>query len=357
MTTKLLVNRQAIDQARLVERAAPALAEGEVRVRVDRFALTANNISYALSGEQIGYWRFFPDAEDGWGSVPVWGFGTVTESRCADVVAGTTLWGFLPIASDLVMQPGHVTANGFVDAAAHRRDLPYVYNQYARTNDDPAPLRAIGDLRSLFFPLVTTSYVLDDYIADNAGFGAAQVIIGSASSKTAFGLAHFLKARHGQRVIGLTSPGNIGFVEALGFYDRVIDYAAITTLDPAVPSVFVDMSGSGAVVTAIHRHFAEQVRASIAVGATHWEAPRLREPLPGAAPAFFFAPAQIAKRDEDWGRGVMMRRATAANIAFCEALGDRVQTVHASGAAAVAAQYRAMAAGQIPPDRGLILSF
>ena len=45
----------------------------------------------------------------------------------------------------------------------------------------------MGDLRSLVFPLFTTSYVLDDYIADNDGFGATQVILGSASSKTAFG--------------------------------------------------------------------------------------------------------------------------------------------------------------------------
>ncbi len=357
MTTKLLVNRADIGEAKLVEREIEPLAEGEVRVRVDQFALTANNISYALTGEQIGYWRFFPDAEEGWGVVPIWGFGTVTETQCEAVPVGTTIWGFLPMASDLVMRPDRVTPGGFTDGAPHRQELPYVYNLYARTNDDPSVLVAMADLRSLVFPLFTTSYVLDDYIADNDGFGAAQVILGSGSSKTAFGLAHFLKARGGMRVIGLTSPGNIGFTQGLGYYDHVLDYSAIATLDAAVPSVFVDMSGNGAVVAAIHHHFGDQLKASIGVGATHWSAPRTGDVLPGPRPAFFFAPGQIAKRDTEWGRGEMMRRATAANIGFCQTLGERVTITHEQGGEAVAAAYRLMAAGQTPPDRGLILRF
>lgn len=357
MTTKLLVNRARISEAKLAERAPAPLAEGEVRVTVGDFALTANNISYALSGEQIGYWRFFPDAETGWGSVPIWGFGTVTESHCEAVPVGTTIWGFLPMASDLVMRPERLSASGFTDGAAHRQELPYVYNLYARTNDDAPVLAAMADLRSLLFPLFTTSYVLDDYIADNAGFGAAQVILGSASSKTAFGLAHYLKDRGDQRVVGLTSPGNIAFVEGLGYYDQVIDYAGVASLDPAMPTVFVDMSGNGDVVATVHHHFGDQLKASIGVGATHWEAPRAGQALPGARPAFFFAPGQIAKRDTEWGRGEMMRRAQAANIAFCATLGDRVTIVHDQGGEAIAAAYRSMASGQTPPDRGLILRF
>ena len=45
------------------------LTENEVLLRVDRLALTANNISYASAGDSIGYWRFFP-AEEGWGHIP-----------------------------------------------------------------------------------------------------------------------------------------------------------------------------------------------------------------------------------------------------------------------------------------------
>ncbi len=357
MTTKLIVNRAQIDEAKIVERDAATLEDGQIRVATRRFALTANNISYALSGEAIGYWRFFPDAEDGWGCVPVWGFGEVVESRAEGIAVGDSYWGFFPMASELVMAPSKISANGITDGIAHRRELPYVYNMYARTNDDPAPLGAIPDLRSLMFPLLTTSYVIDDYIADNGGFGAAQVIIGSASSKTAFGLAYYLRQRGEQQVIGLTSPSNIGFVEGLGLYDRVIAYDAIGTLDPATPSVFVDMSGDGAVVAAVHHHFRDQVKASIGVGATHWGADRAPKGLPGARPAFFFAPAQIAKRDQDWGAGVLMRRAVEANIAACAVLSARMAVVEAHGPDAIAAAYAEMVAGKTPPDRGLILAF
>ena len=357
MTTKLLVNRAAIDQAKIVERDSTPLPDGEIRVATRRFALTANNISYALSGEAIGYWRFFPDAEAGWGCVPVWGFGEVIESRAPDVAIGSTLWGFFPMASDLVMAPSKVGNNSLVDGSAHRRDLPYVYNQYARTNDDPAPLAAIADLRSLMFPLLTTSYVIDDYIADNQSFGAAQVIIGSASSKTAFGLAHYLRARGGQRVIGLTSARNIGFVEELGLYDQVVGYDGLGMLAQDAPSVFVDMSGDGAVIAAVHHHFGDAVKASISVGATHWGAERPPRDLPGAHPAFFFAPAQIAKRDADWGAGVLMRRAVEANIAACATLAKRMQVEARTGADAIAAAYVEMVGGRTPPDRGIILSF
>ena len=33
---------------------------GQVLLRIDRFALTANNVTYGVAGDQIGYWQFFP---------------------------------------------------------------------------------------------------------------------------------------------------------------------------------------------------------------------------------------------------------------------------------------------------------
>lgn len=48
------------------------------------------------------------------------------------------------------------------------------------------------------------------------------------------------------------------------------------------------------------------------VGLTHWEAGGDAGDLPGAKPAFFFAPAQIAKREQEWGPGVAMTRAGEA---------------------------------------------
>lgn len=357
MLTRLVVKRAAITQTRLVERPWPALAEGEVLARVGDFALTANNISYALTGDMLGYWQFFPeDAE--WGVVPVWGHAEVIASRCTDLPVGARFWGYLPMASHLGMTPGRVSARGFVDAAAHRAALPAVYNQYARTEQDPPALAALANARSLLFPLFTTAYLIADYFADNALFGAEQVVIGSASSKTGFATAHFLKAlAPAPRVIGLTSPGNVAFTESLGLYDLVIAYGDATSLDPAVPTGYVDMSGDGAVLRAVHEHFAETLKVSVGVGATHWDAPRSQEPLPGAPPAFFFAPAQIAKRDAEWGAGVLMGKANLANIAFVQRLGHLLSITEHKGPAAVEAHYQDMVHNRTPPTEGLILNF
>ena len=80
-----LVDRDDYRTTRVVEFAPAPLDEGEVRLRVDAFGFTANNITYAAAGDMIGYWTFFPAPDPGdevnWGRVPVWGFADVVESR------------------------------------------------------------------------------------------------------------------------------------------------------------------------------------------------------------------------------------------------------------------------------------
>jgi hypothetical protein len=335
------------------------LADGEVLIKTGEFALTANNVTYAFAGDQIGYWNFFPVDGGQWGIVPVWGFATVIESRCSELAVGETFWGFLPMASHVVMKPERIRAGGFVDGAAHRKPLPVIYNDYVRTTNDSPALAAFADQRSLLFPLLTTSYLIGDYLQDNDCFGADQVIIGSASSKTGFGTAHYVGSLVSRAItrVGLTSKANIGFVAALGLCDQVLAYDAAATLDPGVPSVFVDMSGDGQLRATIHRHFGDALKASIGVGATHWDAPRNPEPLPGPEPSFFFAPGQIVKRNEEWGEGVLMRKAQAANIEFVTSLGDALSISHQHGSEAVNTAYAAMASGKTPPAQGLILAF
>lgn len=359
MIERLTVERKAFDRSMVASAPLPVLGEGEVLVRVEDFALTANNISYALSGDTIGYWQFFPEADPALGVVPVWGFGEVVESHAADLPVGARFWGFLPMASHLVMRPTRVSARRFVDSSEHRTGLPAVYNQYQRTDLDSPALAAAADQRSLMFPLLLTGYVIADYCEDNGFFGASQVIIGSASSKTGFGAAYYVKtlASRPVEVIGLTSPRNVAFTEGLGIYDRVLTYGDVATLDAATPTVFVDMSGDGHLIATLHHHFGDAMKASIGVGATHWEAPRKRGPLPGAAPQFFFAPTQIAKREADWGPGVLGKRAEEANLAFLPKLDGLMRIRHGIGSAAVKAAYEEMVAGRTPPDVGVILSF
>lgn len=363
---ELQVNRAHFDQARLAHGSLRGPEPGEILCKIDRFALTANNVTYALAGDRIGYWNFFPPLADiaktrpeEWGIVPVWGFADVVESAHPDIAIGTRFWGFLPMASHIIMRPQSVTARAFIDHAPHRQPLPEVYNRYAITNQDRPELMAMEDARSILFPLFTTSYVLFDFLDDNRFFGASQVIIGSASSKTGLGLADLVHRQANDRIklIGLTSPGNLGFVRGLAIYDQVLPYEEVAQLAPNIATAFVDMAGSGPTTAAIHAHFAEHLTASIRVGMTHWDSDRDMTPAKGARPQIFFAPAQIIKREKDWGPGEIMRRAQAECVRMAQSLGSQLVITRVQGAQAVADSYRAMVAGKVSPSAGLILSF
>lgn len=102
MITQLQLRRDALTESRLVELPEPELGQGEALLAIDRFALTANNVSYALSGATIGYWGYFP-APEPWGLVPVWGFADVVASRHPDLPVGERVYGFFPTASHVLL--------------------------------------------------------------------------------------------------------------------------------------------------------------------------------------------------------------------------------------------------------------
>ena len=364
MSKRFVVDRNNLHQARWVNNPAAALADGEVRMHVDSFALTSNNITYAAFGDAMNYWGFYPTGEPTTGCIPVWGFATVAESRCAGVEIGERFYGYWPIGDEAVLQPARVNEGGFSDSAAHRRELHPVYNQYLRCSADPAYLADREAEQALLRPLFMTSYLIDDFLADNQFFGARTVVLSSASSKTAYGTAFCLAQRRGSadavKVVGLTSAGNLAFTRSLGCYDEVLSYAAVQTGLAPVPSVYVDFSGSVAVRRSVHSHFQDALAYSCAVGGTHWDALGGGHGLPGPKPTLFFAPAQIKKRNADWGAAELQQRIGAAWAAFMARVSDPqspwLTVQHGQGPAAVEAVYRSLLDGRSDPRQGHMLS-
>ena len=333
------------------------MLDGQIRVAIDKFGLTANNVSYALSGDQIGYWRFFP-AEESWGKVPAWSIAEVTESRCHEIVVGERLWGFFPMSSELVLQPGSIREDSFTDETAHRRELSALYNQYRRTAGEPEILQQLEDERCLLFPLFLTSYVLLDYFIDNDYFGAEQLVIGSVSSKTGLGLACLVHQAPAPRprVIGITSESNRDFVMSLGCCDELIHYGNESEIDATLTSAYVDMSENGTLTDALHHHLSDKLVESCMVGATHWETARRGSDLPGARPTFFFAPGQIAKRDEEWGAGVLFAKASEASVKLAAQVKDQIRIERLTGAEAASQIWKDMLDSRVAPSRGTIVS-
>jgi hypothetical protein len=356
------VKRDRLAQTRVVSEPMPEPGPGEALLAVDAFALTANNITYGLAGDVIGYWRFFPPQgglADGWGRIPVWGFGDVVRSNAAGIAEGERCYGYFPMASHLLVKPERVGEHGFSDGAPHRAELPPVYNGYMRTRRDPAYRPDREAMQMLFRPLFLTSFFLDDFLHDNDFFGAGTVVLSSASSKTAFGLAWLLhrQRRDRCRVVGLTSGGHAGFVESLGCYDRVIAYDQIETL-PQERSVFVDMAGNVELRARVHHHLADRLAYSCSVGATHWENAQLagNQPLPGPQPAMFFAPSQIQKRAQEWGQAGMAQRTAAGWEPFVQVAESWIDVRRESGPEAMEVVYQAVLHNRAQPAEGFILS-
>lgn len=365
---RLLIDRTDLHQARLVADpdapAGRALAEGQARLAIDRFALTANNITYAAFGSAMKYWDFFPAPDPAFGCLPVWGFADVVESRLPGLEPGRRVYGYLPAGTHLVVEPASLSRSGFADAAPHRAALAAVYNRYTFCDADPGWQAEREGLQAVLRPLFTTSFLLEDFLAENDFFGARQVLLSSASSKTAFGTAFCMAARTGHPpVIGLTSAGNVAFTRALGCYDEVCEYGQVTRLDAAVPALYVDFAGNAALRSTIHHHFAVRLVYSSSIGGTHWSALGAGKDLPGPRPTLFFAPSQVQRRSapppEGWGRDGFATRLGDAWAAFIAGVeGSRppwVRIVQRDGGDAMLASYLALLAGQADAGEGLML--
>jgi Protein of unknown function (DUF2855) len=357
-STDFVVARDDLQQCKFIETQLPdaaTLPDDALLVRVASFALTANNITYAVMGDMLKYWQIFP-APQGFGNIPVWGFGEVIASKHPMIAVGERLFGYFPMATHLVIEAADVGKRGLRDGAAHRQGVAPVYNAYARVAGDPAYEGRQGDHQALLRPLFMLSFLVDDFLAENEFYGVRRVMLSSASSKAAFGLAHLLHARKGIKVIGLTSPSNTAFVKSLGCYDEVIAYDRVTSLPADAPVAFVDMAGSSSLRETLHRHFGEQMKYSARIGLTHRGTSPDEPQLPGAKPVWFFAPDHIRKRAKEWGPGGVDARFGTAWSNFAPNLDRWLKVNEGRGREAVQAAYLDTLNGRVPPELGHILS-
>ncbi len=354
--TTLEVKRADLGETRLAGAATPLLADGQILAKVDRFALTANNITYGVVGEKIGYWNFFPAAE-GWGVIPVWGFADVIQSRTESVKEGERLYGYFPMGTHLAMTPGKTAPERFADASTHRASLPPVYNSYARVKAEPHYDASLDDLRALLYPLYATSYCLYDFLVDNAWFGATQIVIVSASSKTALGLGVALAQDDAAPLtVALTSARNAGMVAGLDLYDAVATYDALASIDASKPTVIVDMSGNGKVLSALHARLGDNMRYCSNVGVTHYEANDMGPGFIRERSAMFFAPGHLQKRAKEWGPGVFDRKAFAFwRDAALESRGW-LKIGRVGGAEAMETAFHRVRRGEVGPEEGVIVA-
>ena len=353
------IRRDNFPTTRLIETESFLVDEGEILLEVNQFSFTANNITYAVMGDQLRYWQFFPphgkDA-DGWGIIPVWGFATVVESRSGEISVGERIFGYFAPATMVKMTPSNISQSSFFDGSAHRAELPPGYNLYRRVAAEPGYDTSMDRERMLLYPLFVTAFSLHDMLQEKNWYGAEQVIIGSASSKTSIGLAYALaEDKNAPAVIGLTSTRNIESVNNLGIYDSTASYQQLTEIDAGKATVIVDMSANGEMLSRLHSHLGDNMRFCSNVGLTHWDAAK---PGPGfiqQRSEMFFAPSHIQKRIQEWGRQGFEQKSSAFITRTALKSRDWLKMTTIEGLTGLSEIYPDVCNGRIAPEQGLII--
>lgn len=354
---EIQISKQDLRVTRIVDATPAPLGDGAARLKLDLFALTANNITYAAMGTGVlGYWDFFP-APDGWGKAPVWGFATVAESNAPGVEAGARYYGYYALAETLDVIPTKAGSRGFADAAPHRAQKAAVYNQYVNVAADSAYDAAFEPEQTLFRPLYATGWWAAECIRrDNP----RTVVLSSASSKTALATAHQLRQLGGSELVALTSANNEAYVRETGLYDRTVTYENVDAVGSGALATYVDFLGRAEVIGAAHRALGSKLTRSILIGATDWtDRPGGVEPpqdaIIGPTPEFFFVPTYAAGRlSAEPELAATMQRDMRA---FYETSRAFVTARRLSGTQAIAQSWSRLTDGRVPPREGLVLSF
>jgi hypothetical protein len=349
------LRRNDLHTTRFLHSDPPSPNDGEAVLCVESFGLTMNNITYAVFGEAMRYWDFFPASDPQWGKLNVWGYAHVEDSRHPDLTPGMRVYGYLPCASHVTLVPDRVNEKGFVDRAPHRAPLPSAYQGYRDVRTDPIYSAGREAEHIVFFPLFFTSFLIDDFLADEDFFGADTIVISSASSKTAIIAAYLLAKRDDVDVVGLTSAGNREFVEGLDVYRSVHGYEQVSAL-PGERAVYVDFSGDGAVRRDVHARYGDRLTHSSAVGMTHWTAMSAGgRDLEGPKPILFFAPDRIKKRGSDWGPAKLDQNVAEAWDPFATWASNWLRVERISSDDDIQRAYLELLDGKVDPAAGTVV--
>ena len=357
MASTVWVKKTSLTETHIHEDRLPPLGDGEVRLKIESFSVTANNITYAVMGDMFGYWNFFP-AEGDFGVVPMWGHAIVEESCAPDISVGERIYGYLPMGTHLDVLPGKISSSGFTDMAAHRQPMSPIYNQYARLNADPEHDPSKEDERMLFGPLFKTGFLIESMFRREGWFGAKNLIMTSASSKTAMGLASVAKDLSPNiKRIGLTSKSNVAFVEQSGLYDETLAYDDVANLDQA-SSVSVDFAGNSALLHQIHSVLGAHLKYSCLVGATHVDARGISGgggEISGPKPILFFAPDHAVASIQELGPKGFGEAVAKSWKSFLTAVDGVVAFDKSNGLDSAAHSFVETLEGRTDPQKGIII--
>ncbi|KAJ3086892.1 hypothetical protein HK100_008538 [Physocladia obscura] len=358
---------------------AHPLAVNTIRVRIDKFGVSANNITYVALGDSFQYSKFFPTKDTQiTHQMPVWGLATVVESKHPRVPVSVRFFGYLPAASHCDLNVERVDSTSF---KVSRPQLPAdraVYNHYEFCTTDPLYNPATENAMILFRPVWFTSFYLNDYVQYHKCFGASTILVSSASSKTSFCFAQLARVSDPSvRVVALTSPRNAAWVSSLGVYTDTILYDDIPTSSLLSPHsteennrvVYVDVAGDFALLNRVVSALggSQNLAKCIEVGASHYDpanTPIISEhgdnnhsssDGPKINRELFFMPSWILKRKSEVGMTVLTKDVEKGWAMMLRDSSKWIQFREFNGNDAAKAVYLDMLEARALPDIGYIV--
>ena len=354
--TQIEIQKDALVNSRQVESNLELDGhENAAILEIQTFGFSANNITYALLGDRFGYWGFFP-ASEGYGITPVWGFAKVVQSNTDALKVGELVYGYLPMATHLLIHADKITASGFSDSHPQRRSISPVYDHYIRCEADPSYHQSMESWILTFRPLFTTSFVLAYTLSDRMPAHKGSVFITSASSKTAYGTAQILRTiMPDVRLVGLTSAGQTAFVEQTGCYDDVISYDDLSQDTVAESDWILDFSGDQGRLSKLRSHHSTATERTLLIGATDVEAQGLREKV--SIGHVFFAPDEVRRYTKEWGSEEFQKRYFQHWQSFVKHFKPLLSEHSQSGAQAIVKQFQQFLNGKVDPKVMHVLKF
>jgi len=350
--TEFLVNKNDLLAATFLDNERPISKKNEVILKIEKYAFTSNNITYAIMGNTLGYWKFFPTKEP-YGIIPVWGFANVISSNYENVLVGNRYYGYFPMSNYLKVSPKNIRSFGFVDDFNHRKHLPAVYNQYIKVSKNSDQ---ILEYHPTIKPLFLTSFLNYYFLKDENFFDSDQIILTSASSKTALSLAFLLKknkALDQKQIIGITSKKNINFLLNIGFYDTVIAYDSLEMELNKSKLIVVDFAGNSDYLEKIHNYFGDLLKHVCLVGLADWSSKMDFKSIPNSK--FFFAPSHAENRYKKMGVKETMLLADNLMQEFIMKIKNYLKLTYVEGRMELHELYLKFLKGKIDPSKAYII--
>ncbi|RMA77627.1 DUF2855 family protein [Umboniibacter marinipuniceus] len=341
------VAKREISRGIVVKCPQIALAPNEVRLKIESFSLTANNVSYALAGDSLKYWDFFPASQADHGRVPVMGIATVVASLCEHIQVGERVWGWFPMADEIIALPADIKSSGWVDSHPMRGANAPIYRHYERIPSGFDYSHYEHALKGLF----TTSWLLASWWRSESFMGANTVYVTSASSKTALALAHALRDDP-VRLVGVTSPSNVEFVTATGCYHQVVTYE--DELGLSSDSLVADFAGRIDWVDQLAETNPERLKWASLIGATHGT-PTTRGQVVPERTQFFFAPMEFERLKNEIGGAALAMAVVTALREFSSWFESRLTLTLIDDLAQLTVYFDSLVKGRVAPSTLLIV--